>query len=149
MRWEAYVMDEVASTRRSPKPFFTVAAWLSLLVPLLAAGWVYYVVALAPPPITRLSKAELVVLALVFAGSFVAGCVSLWGVKANGALVILPPALLGILASVMLEAFTLFVLLLSSVPFDSRGEEASSPREPPRPTVNELCCWSSSVGWRA
>ena len=31
----------LTNTRRSPKPFFTVAAWLSLLVPLLAAGWVY------------------------------------------------------------------------------------------------------------
>ena len=106
-------MDEVASTRRSPKPFFTVAAWLSLLVPLLAAGWVYYARTIPNP---RLSKADLVVLALVFGSSFVAGCVSLWGVKANGALVILPPALLGILASVALEAFTLFALLLSSVP---------------------------------
>ena len=108
-------MDEVAGIRKSPKPIFTVAAWLNLLVPLLAAGWVYYTISWATP-ITHLSKAELVVLALVFAASFVAGCVSLWGVKANGALVILPPALLGILASVVLEAFTLFALLLSSVP---------------------------------
>jgi hypothetical protein len=37
-------MDEVQSARRSPKPIFTFAAWLSLLSPLLAAGWYYYVV---------------------------------------------------------------------------------------------------------
>jgi hypothetical protein len=108
-------MDEVTSTRRSPKPFFTVAAWLSLLVPLLAAGWAYYAGS-ALPPNPRLSKADLVVLALVFGSSFVASCVSLWGIKANGALVILPPALLGMLASVVLEAFTLFVLALSGLP---------------------------------
>jgi hypothetical protein len=106
-------MDEVTSTRRSPKPFFTVAAWLSLLVPLLAAGWVNYARTIPNP---RLSDAELVVLALVFGSSFVAGCVSLWGVRANGALVILPPALLGILVSAGLEVLALFFLVISGLP---------------------------------
>jgi len=39
---EACAMDDVATTRTSPKLFFTLAAWFSLLVPLLAAGWYYY-----------------------------------------------------------------------------------------------------------
>src|SRR5688572_25323049 len=76
---EALVMDEVTSAPRSPKPFLTVAAWLSLLVPLLAGGWVYYSRTIPNP---RLSKGDLAVLALVFGVSFVAGCVSLWGVRA-------------------------------------------------------------------
>lgn len=115
-------MDQIASTRRSPKPLFTLAAWLSLLVPLLAAGWVYYLGWWAPlnpdepNPGFSLTKAHLVVLALVFGVSFVAGCVSLWGVRANGALVILPPALLGILLSAGLEVLALFFLVLSGLP---------------------------------
>ena len=106
-------MDEVTSAPRSPKPFFTVAAWLSLLVPLLAAGWVYYARTIPNP---RLSNGDLVVLTLVFGSSFVAGCVSLWGVRANGALVILPPALLGILVSAGLELLALFFLVISGLP---------------------------------
>jgi len=112
-------MDEEASTRRSSKPFFTVAAWLSLLVPLLAAGWAYYLGS-APPspdaPHDRLTKAHLVMLALVFALSFVTGCVSLWGVKTNGAWVILPPAVLGMLVSAILEVLALGFLVLSNLP---------------------------------
>lgn len=113
------MMDEVANTPRSAKPFFTVAAWLSLLVPLLAAGWAFYLGSTPPDPDgpkDRLSHAHLVVLALVFAVSFVAGCVSLWGVRANGALVILPPALLGILVSAVLELLALFFLVISDLP---------------------------------
>jgi hypothetical protein len=119
---EAYVMDEVASTRRSPKPIFTFAAWFSLLVPLLAAGWAHYAASAGPDPNAMQhgtvldSKAVLVVLALVFAAGFAAGCVSLWGVRANGALVILPPALLGILVSAALEVLALFFLLLTGLP---------------------------------
>ena len=61
-------------------------------------------------------KEVLLVLALVFAVAFAAGCVSLWGVRANGALVILPPALLGILVSAALEVLALFFLLLTGLP---------------------------------
>jgi hypothetical protein len=115
-------MDEVGTTPRSPKPFFTVAAWFSLLGPLLAAGWAYYAASAPPEPDSLKhgtvldSKAVLVVLALVFAVGFAAGCVSLWGVRANGALVILPPALLGILVSAALEVLALFFLLLTGLP---------------------------------
>lgn len=119
-------MDEVASTRRSPKPFFTFAAWFSLLSPLLAAGWYYYAEAqragLVADPAVGVAelrsheKASLVVLALVFAVGFAAGCVSLWGVRAKGALVILLPALLGILVSAALEVLALFFLLLTGLP---------------------------------
>ena len=118
-------MDEVKNTRRSPKPFFTVAAWLSLLVPLLAAGWVCIAglagLAQTDPDLLNQpkildTKVDLVVLALVFGVSFVVGCVSLWGVRTNGALVILPPALLGILVSAGLEVTALIFLILSDLP---------------------------------
>jgi hypothetical protein len=112
---------------RSPKPIFTFAAWFSLLVPLLAAGWHYYVVtpqevglradpAVGVAELRRHDKANMVVLALVFAVGFAAGCVSLWGVRANGALVILPPALLGILVNAALEVLALFFLFLTGLP---------------------------------
>jgi hypothetical protein len=104
-------MDEVASMRSSPKPIFAFAAWFSLLGPLLAAGWFCYVVpaeraglradpAVGVAELRTHDKARLVALALVFGVGFAAGCVSLWGVRANGALVILPPGLLGILVPV-------------------------------------------------
>jgi hypothetical protein len=107
---------------RSPKPIFIFAAWFSLVVPLVAAGWAYYAASAPPEPGSLKhgtvldSKAVLVALALVFAVGFAAGCVSLWGVKANGALVILPPALLGILVSAALEVLALFFLVLSDLP---------------------------------
>ena len=111
-------MDEVGSTPRSPKPFFTVAAWFSLLVPLLGVGLWYYGMlhgwGFGRDPNFR--TAAFAAEALVFALSFLAGCVSLWGVKANGALVILPPALLGILASAVLEASALISLFFVGLP---------------------------------
>jgi hypothetical protein len=112
---------------RSPKPIFTFAAWFSLLGPLLAAGWFCYVVpdqraglradpAVGVAELRSHDKEVLVVLAVVFAVGFAAGCVSLWGVRTNGALVILPPALLGILVSAALEVVALFFLLLTGLP---------------------------------
>jgi len=94
---------------------------------LLAAGWYYYAVPaqraelLADPAVgvaelRRMEKVGLVVLVVVFAVGFAAGCVSLWGVRANGALVILPPALLGILANAALEVLALFFLVLTGLP---------------------------------
>ena len=121
-------MDEVANPRRSPKPFFTLAAWFSLLGPMLAAGLYYYAVPaqrgefIADPELggmvelRRREKVGLVVLAVVFAVAFAAGCVSLRGVRTNGALVILPPALLGILVSAVLEVLALFFLALTGLP---------------------------------
>jgi hypothetical protein len=55
-------------------------------------------------------------LAAACALSFLAGCVSLWGVKTNGALAILPAALLGILASAVLGVLALIFLGLSGLP---------------------------------
>ena len=104
---------------RSPKPFFTVAAWFSLLVPLLAVGLWYYGGVLHGWGYGRdrnVRTAAFAAEALVFALSFLAGCLSLWGVKANGALVILPPALLGILASAFCEVIALLGLLLVGLP---------------------------------
>ena len=117
------MIDEGEQRRRSRKPIFIFAAWFSLLDPLLAAGWVYYAAFLAPldPDPLKHGKvldsiAVLVVLALAFAVSFVAGGVSLWGIKANGVLVILPTAVLGILLSAALEVLVLFFLVISGLP---------------------------------
>jgi hypothetical protein len=55
-------------------------------------------------------------LAVVFAVSFVAGCGSLWGVKTNGAWVILPPAVFGIFVSAIAEVIALIFVALSGLP---------------------------------
>jgi hypothetical protein len=111
-------MDEAGNSSRPRRGFFTIAAWFSVVVPLLAVGWAVYVRSLPPPgpdrPNPHLTKADCVGLAVVLAVSFVAGCVSLWGVKTNGAWVILPPAVLGILGSAFLEVIALIFVLLSN-----------------------------------
>jgi hypothetical protein len=118
-------MVEVISTQQSRKPFFTFAAWFSLVAPLLTAGWVFYAAPMPAAPPDRVwsrdemhqhTKAVFGVLSLVSAVGFVAGCMSLWGVKANGAIVILPPAILGILISAALEVVALFGLVLTGLP---------------------------------
>ena len=109
-------MDEAGSNPRPRRPFFTIAAWFSLVVPVLGAGVAW---ASSQPPVADVKGIPvpiLAALAVAFAISFVAGCVSLWGVRANGALVILPPALLGILASAVLEVLALGFLVLSNLP---------------------------------
>jgi hypothetical protein len=109
-------MDEAGSSPRPRRPFFTIAAWFSLGVPMLGTGvaWVS-----SQPPVADIKGIPvpiLAALAVAFGISFVAGCVSLWGVRANGALAILPPALLGILASAVLEVLALGFLVLSNLP---------------------------------
>ena len=112
-------MVEPGSSSRSRRPIFRIAAWFSVIVPLLAAGWAYYMGS-APHgpdrPNPHLSKADSVGLAVVFAVSLVVGCVSLWGVRTNGAWAILPPALLGILVSVALEVLAIIFVVLSGLP---------------------------------
>jgi hypothetical protein len=109
-------MDEAARNPRPRRPFFTIAAWFSLVVPVLGTGvaWVS-----SQPPVADIKGIPvpiLAALAVAFGISFLAGCVSLWGVRANGALVILPPALLGILVSAALEVLALFFLVLTGLP---------------------------------
>jgi hypothetical protein len=69
-------------------------------------------------PNPHLTTADLVVLVLTLPLGLVSGLVSLWGVKSNGALVILPPALLGMLATVVLELLALCLLAFSGLPPD-------------------------------
>lgn len=111
-------MDATSSSSRPRRPFFTIAAWFSLIVPLLAVGWACYMTSLPPGPggeDRHLNNADSVGLAVVFAVSFVAGCVSLWGVKSNGAWVVLLPAVLGILLSAILELIALIFVALSNL----------------------------------
>lgn len=108
----------VTDSPRSSRPLFTVAAWLSLLVPLLAAAW-FYIDATTnqrqgperdQPPVV------LAILLAIFALSFVVGWVSMFGIPTNGALTILPPALLGIVASFLLALLAAFFLTISGLP---------------------------------
>jgi hypothetical protein len=111
-------MDASGNSSSPRRPFFTIAAWFSVIVPLLAVGWACYMASLPPGSSEEnrhLNKADSVGLAIVFAVSFVAGCVSLWGVKANGAWVILPPAVLGILVSAVFEGIALVFVALSNL----------------------------------
>ncbi|MFL5241973.1 MAG: hypothetical protein ACJ8FY_07680 [Gemmataceae bacterium] len=109
--------DKRETKSSTPNPMFTIAAWLSLFVPLLAAAWAFYVASTrAPGRDTGLTKPILIVLAVVFGLSFVTGCISLRGVKTNGALVILPPAILGMLISAALELLALIFLALTGLP---------------------------------
>lgn len=113
-------MEEARNGSSPGRPFFTIAAWFSVIVPLLAVGWGIYMANLPPEQLgekkPHLNKADSVGLAVVFAVSFVAGCVSLGGVKANGAWVILPLAVLGILGSAILEIIALIFVALSGLP---------------------------------
>jgi hypothetical protein len=106
-------MNEAGGNPNPRRPFFTIAAWFSLLVPFVAAG---VAVVGSQPPGPERSKTPLLVLVGAFGTSFVAGCVSLWGIKANGVWVILPPALLGMLVSAIFEVIALILLGLSGLP---------------------------------
>src|SRR5947207_7408908 len=106
-------MRELSDTaNRQRQPLFTVAAWVSLIIPLL--GFVLGYAASAAP--RGIPVPVLVVLSVAAGVSFVAGCASLAGVRANGAPAILPPALLGLLASALLELLALMFLVLSHLP---------------------------------
>lgn len=112
---------EAAENSAGPrKPMFTIAAWFSVIVPFVAAGWAISMANMPPEQPgekkPHLNKADSVGLAVVFAVSLVAGCVSLGGVKANGAWTILPPALLGILVSAGFEVIALIFVALSGLP---------------------------------
>ena len=98
------------------QPFFTIAAWFSVIVPALG-GVVAWLT--SQPPLADakgIPVPVLAVLAATFAISFVAGFVSLWGAKTNGAVVILPPALIGMLLSAALELLAITFLILSNLP---------------------------------
>ena len=111
-------MDAASDSSRPRRPVFTIAAWFSVIVPLLAVGWACYMTSLPRGPggeNGHLSKTDSIELAVVFAVTFVAGCVSLWGVKTNGAWVVLPPAVIGILVSVALGVLALIFVALSEL----------------------------------
>ena len=102
-------MKEGMKTRQ---PFFTWAAWLSLILPLVAVG----VFLAVNNPQAREQRWIFAVFTLVFAGCFFSGCLSLAGVRRNGVWVILPPAVLGILLSAALGLLALCFWMLSFGP---------------------------------
>lgn len=96
------------------KPAFTVAAWVSLLVPLL--GVAVGMLSDRPPPAKGIPTPVLAGVAIACGASLIAGVVSLWGVKSNGALVILPAAVPGILLSLAVGLLALLYLVLTGLP---------------------------------
>jgi hypothetical protein len=94
------------------RPFFTWAAWLSLIVPLIAVG----VFLAINDPQKHGEHALFATLTFVFAAGFLTGCVSLAGVRTNGAWVILPPAILGMLVNLALGLLALIYWALSYGP---------------------------------
>jgi len=103
--------------RTSPHPGYTLAAWFSLLAPLIAAAWFYVDANQRPPgPDHDRPPFVLAILLGIFVVSFIAGCVSLFGIPRNGALSILPPAILGIIVSLLLALVAAFFLTISGLP---------------------------------
>ena len=103
--------------RRNPNPLFTLSAWASLVVPVLSGGVTFLASSRPMPDHPRgLPTEAFVALAVACGVGLLAGCVSLAGVKRNGAWVILPPAILGILASVAVLLLALLFAGLSSLP---------------------------------
>jgi hypothetical protein len=110
-------MAAIDSQGSAPRLGFTLAAWLSLLVPLVTAAWFYIDANQRPPgPDHDRPPIVLAILLAIFVLSFVAGCVSLFGIPRNGALAILPPAVLGIVVSILLALLAAFFLTISGLP---------------------------------
>jgi hypothetical protein len=102
---------------KPPNPLFTAAAWASLAVPVLgAAAFLLSSGGPAEPHARGQDAPKFLALAALYATSLVAGCVSLAGVRRNGAWVILPPAILGIVASLGMTLLALLVAGLSNLP---------------------------------
>jgi hypothetical protein len=91
---------------------FIWAAWLSLVVPLVAVG----VFLAVNDPQDHDEHGLFAGLTFTFAACFLSGCVSLASVRANGAWAILPPAILGMLVSLALGLLALLYWALSYGP---------------------------------
>ena len=105
-------MSNAAKLTTPGRPFFTVAAWASLLVPLFATV-VFLYLNNAQGSSDRWFPP---VLFLIYASCFVLGCVSIVGVKSNGAWAILPPALLALPITAVLALVALIFWVLSGLP---------------------------------
>jgi hypothetical protein len=95
---------------------FTLGAWFSLVVPILGAVTVFIA---AQPPIRGQHGVPLPVFAVMVVAAVIglaAGIASFWGIRSNGALGIVPAAVLGILANLALGLFAGIFLLLSGLP---------------------------------
>jgi hypothetical protein len=111
------------STNRDTRQtsFFSIAAWLSLLVPFAAVGVVLALNSLSghtnllPPPsrqfVGNLNGSAL----LVDLGSFVLGLLSLIGIRQHGAAFILWKAVPGILGSGIFGFFHFMIMMMSSI----------------------------------
>lgn len=98
--------------RQSRRPFYTAAAWTGLLLPFLAVAFFFAV----DDPHNREQHWLFATLVTVFAFCLLCCMFSLAGVRSNGAWVILPPALLGIVINAILGLLALCVWMLSYGP---------------------------------
>ena len=102
---------------KPPSPLFAAAAWFSLAAPLLGA--VTFLSASGGPPANHSREYDDLKfkgMAALCAASFLAGCVSLAGVRRSSVWAILPAAILGIMASVALTLVALLGAALSGAP---------------------------------
>jgi hypothetical protein len=109
-------MQETQPEAAPRRPIFTLAAWFSLLMPILGAATVYVA---AQPPVRDEHGVPLPVFVALLVAAVVglaAGVASFWGVRSNGALVIVPAAILGVLGNVALGLLSGIFLLLSGLP---------------------------------
>jgi len=105
-------MSKTVNLPDTRKPFFTFAAWGSLLVPLIATVLFLYLNNPQGPSDRWIAPA----LFTIYASCFVLSCVSLVGIKWNGAWAILPAALLGLPINASLSLLALFFWVLSGLP---------------------------------
>jgi hypothetical protein len=106
-------MSKTDNLAVAPKPFFTLAAWSSLFVPLIATAVYLYLNNYRQGPSPKWISP---VMFLIYTSSFVLGCVGIVGIKWNSAWAILPPALLGLPINTLLATLALIFWLLSGLP---------------------------------
>jgi len=109
-------LTEVEGGPRARQPIFILVAWFNLLVPVIGAVTVFVA---AQPPVRDQHGVPLPVFVTLVVAAVIglaAGVASFWGVRSNGALAIVPPAILGVLGNVALGLVSGIFLLLSGLP---------------------------------
>jgi hypothetical protein len=105
-------VDAAKQLRTSRWSFFALAAWFSLLAPAATARLFY--AGIRVRLVRTASAGTFFLLFAVFTLSFLAGWVSLFGLRGGRVLAIFPAAALGIVLSAVLAWFALWLGVLSA-----------------------------------
>ena len=114
---ESYI---VAPSKREPS-FFSVAAWISLIIPLTTFGVIAGLLSLSghtnllPPPSRQFTGDLNGWAVLIDLGSLILGVISLFGIRRHGAAFILWKAVPGIIASGALGFYHFLITMMSSI----------------------------------